>query len=282
MTQLWDVATVVGQLTGYNCAGAPATVTAYDYYTIGGGGGAATTVNGMQSAISGKPTSTTTSNPAVETTPVTAPGTQTPNPAASPTAPVVSHHLSGGEIAGIAIGALAGVAIILGLLLLLCLQHRRHKRERRQVPQPPNPQPAMQTPASHQPNFQSPMTNPHSSFMSMPSNTSSSAPLTHQNMAAISHQTSDIAPNDSASNIGGYQNSTVSQTLPPTYHSNTGSNAASQEHSGLGPLPSPQYPTGAAPFPHQNTSSVTSPGSVFGSMPPVHAPSVTSYRPPGE
>ncbi len=101
-------------------------------------------------------------------------------------------------------------------------------------------------------------------------------------MATVSHQPSEVAPNDSASNIGGYQGSAISPTAPPTYHSNVDSHTGgSQEHSGIGPLPGPQYPTGAVAFPQTTTVSVMSPGSAFGSMPPVHAPSVSPQRPPG-
>lgn len=247
-------------------------MTAYDRYTIQGG--AVTTVNSIRSFIpvvasqSATPgTSSSSGGPASSS------NTPVPIPAPTPVSSS-SSSLSGGAIAGIAIGGVIAIAIIVGLILLLILQRRR-RGNHPQVPLNQNSTGMIQTdpnppPTNPPPPASPPLNNGRTSLMSNPSATSTT-PLTQNNIAAVSQTPSDIRPQDSASNIGGYTGSAVSQTAPPTYHSSAGS----PEHSGLGPLPGPQYPTGAAAFPHQNPPSVLSPGSAFGSMPPgVHAPSV--------
>lgn len=263
-TQLYNDATLSTLITGWACASVPSVITVFDRYSLNGG---VTTVTAIRSTFI-VPSSTSS----VPTTPtnnqvVTPPTSFVPSPVVSGN----GSSLAGGVIAGIAVGATAGIAIIIGLLALLCMRERRHRRQRNQnIPQPPAPM--AQTPAS----APAPPTNAHSSMMSMPSATSAT-PLTQNNVAQLSHPNTEISPDESASHIGGY-NSTVSQTAPPTYHTVGGS---SPEHSGLGPLPGSQYPVGAGAFPHANTPSVMSPGSAFGSMPPGHAPSVTSHRPAG-
>lgn len=141
--------------------------------------------------------------------------------------------------------------------------------------------------------------NTHASMSSVPMSHTSSTPLTQANIAAMSQplqspQPSEVSPYESASQVGVYPGAAAASVLshgsPPTYHttaggaSNAGASSTSQQdqHSGIGPLPGPHYATGAAAFPHANTASVLSPGSVFGSLPPGHAPSVTSHRPEGQ
>ena len=73
----------------------------------------------------------------------------------------------------------------------------------------------------------------------------------------------ELTPDDSASNIGGL-NGLASQAPPPDVSSEVDSYPTS--HSALGALPQFSAQHGGQP--------VASPGTEFGSMPPVHAPDV--------
>ena len=137
--------------------------------------------------------------------------------------------------------------------------------------------------------------------MSMtPSATSSGAPLTAANIAAMSQHTSqaapsEVLPSESASQINGPGGNSVLSGANPAgagggYYpqnaggSGTGTGSGQEGHSGVGPLP--QYPTGASAFPHSaggggggaGAQSVLSQPSAFGSAPPVHAPSVAPFQ----
>ena len=273
--QRFDDATLSTYITGWGCASVATVVTAYDRYSVDGGG--VTTVTDIRSSIPA-PTSESVITSGSSSTP-TGPISSSNSPSSSPVAPPVtpstpspsSSSLSGGAIAGIAIGAVIAIAIIAGLIALLYIQ-RRNRSNHQQLPPPPSAAPMVQT-VPNPPPGSPPLTNAHTSYMSNPSATSTT-PLTQNNVAAISQTPSEVRPQDSASNIGGYSGSVISPGSP-THPSSSGS----PEHSGLAPLPRPQYPTGPAAFPNQNAPSVLSPGSDFGSMPPgMHAPTVTSYR----
>ena len=194
------------------------------------------------------PVSYITVSPSSTTTSATSLGPLAPTPVTVST-PSKS-GLSGGAIAGIVIGAILLIVIILGMILLY-----RYFRGRNPKPPPPPQLPHDTTPhltgmTTVQP--ESPPLSSRPSNFTMPSNT----PLVPQ-------ASNELGPEDSASNIGGPY-SMVSQAPPPDVSSEVNSYPTS--HSALGNLP--QFSA------QHGMQSVASPGTEFGSMPPVHAPDV--------
>lgn len=76
--------------------------------------------------------------------------TSSPTPSASTPAGGANNGLSGGAIAGIVIGSVAGAALIIGVILLCCLFIRRRKRGSQQGSIFNQPQPARRGPAMGQ------------------------------------------------------------------------------------------------------------------------------------
>ncbi|KAL9124351.1 MAG: hypothetical protein Q9217_006312 [Psora testacea] len=237
-----DQSTLGSYLTGYACATRPETVIAYDYYSLGGG--AYSTGAATRSNIDVLPITISSTTTAIQTS---SPG---PIPTTSP-----KGGLTGGAIAGIVIGGIGGILIALGMFFLYRFLTRR-SRERRAQPADP----LVQSFAALPPNNRPPM-------MSIPSNT----PLTHG-------ATSELTPDDSASHIGGYS-SALPHASSPDVFSGTNSYPTTHPPSALGPLP--QFPAGPGAQSVTATQSVMSPGSAFGSMPPVHAPDVPPESRPG-
>lgn len=178
------------------------------------------------------------------TTPV-GPVIATPN-AVAPT--TTKSGLPAGAIAGIVVGAILLIGIILGLILLY-----RYFKGRNPKPQPPQlaHDPTPQPPGMATVQQESPPLSSRPSNFTMPSNT----PL-------IPHTTNELGPDDSASNVGGPY-SMVSQAPLPDVSSEVNSYPSSQ--SALG---APQFSA------HNGVQPVASPGIEFGSMPPADAPEV--------
>ena len=197
------------------------------------------------SSSTGESTSAVPGPTTTSTTPV-GPVPATPN--------VVSGKsgISAGAIAGIVVGAILLIVIILGMILLY-----RYKKGKGRTPQPP-PQPQLSHDITPHPTGMatvqqaSPPLSSRPSAYTMPSNT----PL-------VPDATNELRPDDSASNIGGPY-SMASQASPPDVSSEVDSYPTS--HSALGNLPQFSVQHGVQP--------VASPGTEFGSMPPVHAPDV--------
>lgn len=157
--------------------------------------------------------------------------------------------LGAGAIAGIVVGAIVLIVLILGMILLY-----RYKRGRNPRPTPPaqmthDPTPHLTGMATVQ--QESPPLSSRPSNFTMPSNT----PL-------VPHANNEVLPDDSVSNIGGPYGMD-SQTAPPDVSSEVNSYPS---QSVLGSLQQISAQHGVQP--------VASPGTEFGSMPPVHAPDV--------
>ncbi|KAL8699743.1 MAG: hypothetical protein Q9201_005826 [Fulgogasparrea decipioides] len=240
----------------YACSPQPETLTAYDYFTSGG----QTFTNGYVG-----PSIVSVTLPVSPTT---------PGPAPSPTSSSSGGHgLSSGAIAGIVIGSLV---VIGSLLIALGMFFFYRYKKGKNAPQPP-PQPPVSSVASPAPEYSRP------TVMS----TNSGTPLTH---AALSQAAmSDVTPNDSASQVGGPTSSVSNYHQPQEQFSYSGTDSM-QTPSGLGPLPQlqqqhPNLYSGQGAQSVAGTASVMSPGSAFGSMPPVRAPGVPSpgqMSPPGQ
>ena len=231
------------------------TITVYDQLLFGGvsatGPDASTIIatNQQVSYVTVSPSSSTSESTSA------VPGSTTTNTGAVPATPNVVSSKSGisaGAIAGIVVGAILLIVIILGMILLY-----RYKKGKGHNPQPPPPSQLSHDTTPHLTGMAtvqqaSPPLSSRPSNFTMPSNT----PL-------VPHATNELGPDDSASNIGGPY-SMVSQSPPPDVSSEVNSYPTS--HSALGNLPQFAAQHGVQP--------VASPGTEFGSMPPVHAPDV--------
>ena len=154
------------------------------------------------------------------------------------------------------------VVIVGGLLaaLAMCFFYR-YKRNMHQTHQPSYQQPPVSTVP---PSTASP---PPASETSRPtfSTTPSTQPLTQAALA-------DLSPEDSASQLGGYNYN--SPNSPQQQF-----NGSQAPQSSLGTLPQFQQQNPGV-YGHQGPeSSVMTPGSAFGSMPPVRAPGIPSPGP---
>lgn len=256
-TQVFSVLTLDELVTAWNCdLYTSQTLFVYDQLlgAVTSGPDASTVIatNQQVSYVTVSPSS----SPGESTSVVPGPTTTSTTPGgAVPATPNVTSSKSGisaGAIAGIVVGAVLAIVIVLGMILL----YRYKKGKRRDQQPPPPPQ------LSHD-------TTPH--LTGMAAIQQASPPLSHRpsnftmpsNTPLVPHATNEIKPEDSVSNFGGPY-SMVSQSSPPDVSSEVESYPTS--HSALGNLPqfSPQH--GVQP--------VASPGTEFGSMPPVHAPDV--------
>ena len=278
LTKVFSYSTLDGLLvTEWDCTSAPETMSVFDQWNLNA---ALSAVGGLSLSASASSAgsiatnfevsfitlspsaseSTSTSallGPTTTSTPPIGGVIATPNAIATPNSvPATSTKsgLSGGAIAGIVVGAILLIVLVLGMILLY-----RYKT-RKNAPSAPSPQLAHETtpqqtgmatvqqgspPLSHRP-----------SNFTMPSNAPSNAPL-------IPPPVDELGPDDSASHIGGPQ-SMVSQAPPPDVSSDVHSYPTSQ--SALGTLPQFSAQQGGRP--------AASPGTEFGSMPPHHAPDV--------
>ena len=267
LTKVFDYLTLPDLVTEWDCDTVPdSTVIVYDQLSFGvvtTSAGVAFTNTGATASTgiiaSGQEASVVTVTQPAGTSERTPAG---PGPTTSSTIPlgpvaatpnaVSSSSKSGlgaGAIAGIVVGAVVLIGLIVGMILLY-----RYKRGRNPRPTPPvqinhDPSPHLTGMATVQQG--SPPLSSRPSNFTMPSNT----PL-------VSHANNELGPDDSASNIGGPY-STVSQAPPPDVSSEVHSYPS---QSALGSLPQFSTQHGVQP--------VASPGTEFGSMPPVHAPDV--------
>ena len=263
VTEVYDYQSLSEYVTAWSCDSTPARFTVYDRLSFGdvttsagipytATGAAASTIIATNREVSyvtvssssgmSEPTPAVPGPNTISTTPVS-PAPATPN--------VVSGKsgISAGAIAGIVVGAILLIVIVLGMILL----YRYKKGKGRNPPQPQlshDTTPHLTGMATVQQEI--PPLSSRPSNYTMPSNT----PLVPQH-------TNELSPEDSASNIGGPY-SMVSQAPPPDVSSEVDSYPTSQ--SALGNLPQFSAQHGVQP--------VASPGTEFGSMPPVHAPDV--------
>ncbi len=235
----------------------------YDHYLLQaaatGGASPATTVAPVISnnAEGASPGGGGSSSGVSTSTPAVAPATSS-KPTSSPVP--AGKSPSGGVIAGIVVGGIFVIIIGLGMILLYRFVTRRSREHRQQQP------PVHQTQHGSV-QQEGAIQQDRPSNITMPSDT----PFANSAMT-------EVSPNDSASQIGGWISS-VSYNPAPPQPSTPGSGPSSHPSSGLGPLPN-QFQTTA----HQGQapSSVASPGSAFGSMAPVHAPNIyPPYNPLG-
>ena len=277
-TQKFSQSTLRTFVTGYDCSASPETNTAYDYYTSGG----RTFTSGVAGRSIASGDVVTSSTRGFSTTPFSTTSspdsTDTPTPPEPIQSPTPKRGISGGAIAGIVIGALAALLIALGMFLLYRYKKNRHPHNQGQAETATKISDNSTTFSS--PSFPpaggttSPSSTSQPQFMTQTPSTHT--PLTH---AALS----DISPHESASQVGGGGGSHLSYNNPAQHaqhHQSFSTNNESQ--SGVGSLPQfqNQHPglyQGGQGGPQ---SSVMTPGSAFGSMPPAPAPGVPSPSPP--
>ena len=268
LTKVYNYLTLDELVTEWDCNSEPSqTLLVYDQLSFG----AVSTSAGIPFTATGAAASTgiiatghevsyvtvsPSSSPSESTSAVLGPSTTSTTPVgpvqATPNVVSGKSGISAGAIAGIVVGAILLIVIILGMILLY-----RYKKGKGRNPQPPPPPQLSHDTTPHLTGMATvqqaspPLSNRPSTF-TMPSNT----PL-------VPHATNELGPDDSASNIGGPY-SMVSQSPPPDVSSEVNSYPTSQ--SALGNLPQFSAQHGVQP--------VASPGTEFGSMPPVHAPDV--------
>ena len=257
VTKVFNYFTVPDLVTEWDCGPVPgSTISVYDRLSVGvvtTSAGVAVTDTGASASTgviaSGYDISLVPVSPSAGKSESTSAG---PGPTTTSTNAVSSSSKSGlgaGAIAGIVVGAIVLIVLIVGMILLY-----RYKTGRNPRPTPPvqithDPSPHLTGMATVQ--QESPPLSSRPSNFTMPSNT----PL-------VPHANNELGPDDSASNIGGPY-STVSQAPPPDVSSEVHSYPS---QSALGSLPQFSTQHGVQP--------VASPGTEFGSMPPVHAPDV--------
>ena len=247
-TKKFNLLALDSPLTGYDCSPRPLTYTAYDFYIS------------SDITITGTPgTRTVVPKPSVPTSPTSTMNTDGPSPPSSPP----RGGLSGGAIAGIVVGCIVVVGgILLALALFLFYKYKKGKQSKTTSNFEAQPVASIVDTAS------SPTVPPTESSRPTITTTASTQPLTQAAM-------SEISPNDSASQIGGFGSSQVSHNASP-YQEQFAASGTHGARSSLGTLPqfqqqNPNIHSGQGP-----QSSVMTPGSAFGSMPPVRAPDVPS------
>lgn len=245
-TKKFNRLTLDGLLTNYDCAPAPLTYTAFDFYISSS---STITVDAISRLDVTVPPSPTSSRYLVGPTP-------DPSPSRG--------GLSGGAIAGIVVGCVVVIGgLLLALALFLFYKYKKGKQPKTTSNFEAQPVASIVDTAS------SPTVPPTESSRPTITTTASTQPLTHAAM-------SEISPNDSASQIGGFCSPQGSHNAAPHQEQFAGPGTQGARSS-LGTLPQFQQQNpnihGGLQGPQ---SSVMTPGSAFGSMPPGRAPDVPS------